>query len=321
MFLCAFCAIIAAVCTFLYTKVYPTYLPPEEYKSIQDLAKVAKRKDKKAIKQQVVTARRAENTGLKATFGNDENGNPISLNIVKTPCVFIAGMQGMGKTNLLNNILLSIADWTRNVSFYIMTPPKGVKFNQYKKHLLSHKVKVANELDAWEEFVDELTDEHARREKFIASAAEKNISIEDISSYNKAHPNERLPYIIYVVDEASLLSKGEAKKTILKKLREIIRLGRSSGIYGIIADQTAQAEELTGGLLKLLPGKIALRLDSAKTSKDFLDQRGAEKLNPDKGEAIIKSPNHDCVKFTNPRVPPEKVNSLIKKITKKWMIA
>lgn len=308
--------VMSSIYTLVYTKVYPVMLPPEAYEEINEMAKVARKKTKKAMRQKAAAENEERNEGVRILFGKGDQGE-VLLQMRYAPYIFIGGTPGAGKTNLLNNMIVSMAEWTRNISFYILSTQKGIKFNLYK-NLLAQVVNVGLEENLWDQYLDDLLREMEARERIIAKAAEKTIEIEDVFSYNKVFSKDPLPYVVFIIDEVYELLTEERKKRTLEKLLPLVKRGRSSGIYGVLATQYLSAEEMTGRLLGNMVAKVALRTASAEDSRKIIGERGAENLDPSKGEGMIKSPSHNALKFVNTEIKPRDVEKRIKKINKKY---
>lgn len=301
----------------VFSVISPTILKENIYFDLSRMAKSAKLKDKKNFKKKYSHEKiNKDNDGLKIVFGKNETGELVELEMQYSPYLFIGGVPGAGKTNLLFNILFSIFDWTEKLEVAILTTPKGASFRLFEK-LLSHKVIAVFDSSKWQKQLTIFEKEVDSREKKIADAAVTNFDIDDIGTYNKKMP-EKMNYKLLVVDEVQELVSGENGKENIELLKKIVRRGRSSGIYAIFATQYLSARELTGEFLGNMNAKIALRTSSADDSKKILGRRGAEVLNPRKGEALINSPSHLLELFRSPYIKPGDIVKRIKKINKKY---
>lgn len=317
---------LGSIYTFVYTVIFPIHLPPQAYKRQEVISREAKKKTKKQISNALTQDRQEiEEEGVNVVCGtqvqedDSERGkkNVVSLDLRDHPNIFLGAVPGGGKTTLLNNMILSMAQYTQNVSFYILSTPKGVIFEQYRR-LMAHDVHVGLTEERWDGSLQFLVEEIDRREEKIATAAKKIKEIEDITSYNKVFTQEKMPFLVLIIDEVQVLLSGEHKKKNLERLLNYGRRGRSLGLPSIIATQYLSKEELSGKLIGSIPTRIALLTADADASRAILGKKGAELLDPKKGEGIIKSYEHPCIKFTNTAIDPLTVSKKIDKINKKY---
>ena len=304
------------VSTLVLSKIYPVSIVSDIHHTLVRQREAATAQDKKELKKKYDGQKgEQDHEGVKFVIGESENG-PVTVDMQSDPSLIIGGSPGSGKTNLFNNILLSAAAYTTNIHFFILSTHKGSIYRQYKK-LLAHSVEVCFEPYRWKEILNQLEKEVDLREKKIDDASKASISIENIATYNRVHTNAKMPYLLLFIDEVQAILEGEEKKQRLAQLIKIIKLGRSSGIYVISGTQYVSKKQLSGELLGAVACGIALRTANEEGSKNLIGSRGAEDLNPNKGEGIIKSTDYCRVKFVNSHVDPKGVQRKIRKINKK----
>jgi len=94
-----------------------------------------------------------------------------------------------------------------------------------------------------------------------------------------------------VLDEyADLVTDNDERKRIEKCLQRLSQKARAAGIHVIVSTQKPVVQVVNTVVKGNLPGKIALRVNTATESRVILDESGAEKL-AGKGDAIIKAGN------------------------------
>jgi S-DNA-T family DNA segregation ATPase FtsK/SpoIIIE len=112
-----------------------------------------------------------------------------------------------------------------------------------------------------------------KRYDTLARAGARNID-----SFNeKVSDNEKLPYIVVVIDELADLmmqSAAEVETTICR----IAQLARATGIHLIIATQRPSVDVITGTIKANISSRIAFAVASQVDSRTILDMSGADRL-------------------------------------------
>ncbi len=205
-------------------------------------------------------------------LGKNVSGEPVMGDISKMPHLLIAGATGSGKSVCINTLILSILYGAKPDEVkLILVDPKVVELNQYNgiPHLLIPVVtdpKKATTALSWA--VDEMT---KRYEQF----AEKGVK--DIAGYNEKFFEEKLPYIVIIIDELAdlmLVAPGEVEDKICR----IAQMARAAGIHLIIATQRPSVNVITGVIKANIPSRIAFSVASQVDSRTIIDTGGAEKL-------------------------------------------
>ncbi len=110
-----------------------------------------------------------------------------------------------------------------------------------------------------------------RYERFAKAGVRK------IEEYNAKFPDEKLPYIVVVIDElADLMLVAPAKVEML--IMRLAQLARATGIHLIVATQRPSVDVITGLIKANIPSRIAFAVTSQVDSRTILDMGGAERL-------------------------------------------
>lgn len=205
-------------------------------------------------------------------LGKDVAGKVWFADLPKMPHLLVAGTTGSGKTVCINTIIMSLLyQNTAETLRLIMVDPKRVELTLYNgiPHLLTPVItnvqKTVNALK-W------CTGEMDRRFEVLSQAG-----CRDITSYNQKHPKERMPHIVFIIDElADLMASaaGEVEAGIIR----IAQMARAVGIHLIVATQRPSVDVITGLMKANIPGRIAFSVASVTDSRTILDCPGADKL-------------------------------------------
>lgn len=209
---------------------------------------------------------------LTIAIGKDIMGRPVVSDLKIMPHLLIAGATGSGKTVCLNSLITSILyKATPEEVKFILIDPKMVELTLYNgiPHLLCPVVidiKKAVNVLKW------LIQEMERRYKLFSEKKVRNID-----SYNIQYKDEKIPYVVVVIDELAdlmLIAKNEIEQSVIR----LAQLSRAAGIHLILATQRPSVNVITGVIKANLPCRISFQVTSKFDSRTILDKIGAEKL-------------------------------------------
>ncbi|MFC0522286.1 DNA translocase FtsK [Pontibacillus salicampi] len=219
----------------------------------------------------------ANKSPLSVGLGLDISGMPVVTDIRKMPHGLIAGATGSGKSVCINTILLSLLykSHYEDVKF-LLIDPKMVELAPYNElpHLVAPvitDVKAATSALKWA--VKEMEN---RYEKFVTEG------VRDIDRFNekiisKGRSNEKMPYLVIVIDELAdlmMMSPQDVEDAICR----IAQKARACGIHLLVATQRPSVDVITGLIKANIPTRIAFSVSSQVDSRTIIDTNGAEKL-------------------------------------------
>lgn len=205
-------------------------------------------------------------------LGKDITGRPVFGDLGKMPHLLVAGATGSGKSVCLNTIIASLlVSATPDQVQLLMIDPKRVELTVYNgiPHLIKEVITDAR-MAAGALF--EMTKEmDVRYERFAKAGVRK------IEEYNAKFPDEKLPYVVIVIDELAdlmLVAPAKVETTIMR----LAQLARATGIHLIVATQRPSVDVITGLIKANIPSRIAFAVSSQVDSRTILDMAGAERL-------------------------------------------
>lgn len=226
---------------------------------------------------------RTRDNNMMIALGKDVGGQVWFAELTKMPHMLVAGATGSGKTVCINSIILSlIYQNTPETLRFIFVDPKRVELTLYNgiPHLLTPVITdVKKTINALRWAISEME----RRFDLLAAARKR-----DIGTYN-ADAKEKLPYIVFVIDELADLMTTSPKEVEAGIVR-LAQMARAVGIHLILATQRPSVDVITGLIKANIPGRVAFSVASLVDSRTILDISGAEKL-LGRGDMLFLSPS------------------------------
>ena len=209
---------------------------------------------------------------LMIALGKDVSGRAWLADLPRMPHLLIAGATGSGKTVCMNTIIMSLLyQNTAETLRFIMVDPKRVELTFYNgiPHLLTPVITNTQQtINALKWTIGEMD----RRFELLSNARSR-----DIHSYNARYPNDKIPHIIFVIDELADLmatAAGEVEAGVIR----LAQMARAVGIHLLLATQRPSVDVITGLMKANIPARIAFSVASLIDSRTILDTPGAEKL-------------------------------------------
>lgn len=217
---------------------------------------------------------------LPCALGKTVTGETFIADLAEMPHLLVAGATGQGKSVGLNAIIMSLLHKKSPDELkLVLIDPKQVEFSLYEGNtylatpVITETQKAANALNAICEVMD-------ARYELLAAAKVRNLK-----EYNEVKPDERLPYIVTIIDEfGDLVMTGGRKME--HSICRIAQKARAVGIHLIVSTQRPSTDIVTGRIKANFPTRIAFRTTTGTDSRVIIDQTGAEKLTG-KGDMIF----------------------------------
>ena len=214
--------------------------------------------------------------------GMDVAGKPVVADLTRMPHLLVAGATGSGKSVCINSLITSLlVTRTPDEVQFIMIDPKQVELSQYRglPHL---RLPVVTDMEKVVAALRWTVLEMERRYGLFADVGARNIV-----AFNDRFPDERLVYLVLVVDELAdmMMTAAEDVERLICRLAQ---LGRAAGVHIVVATQRPSVDVLTGLIKANLPTRIAFAVSSQIDSRVILDRTGAERL-LGRGDALYQA--------------------------------
>jgi S-DNA-T family DNA segregation ATPase FtsK/SpoIIIE len=221
---------------------------------------------------------------MMVALGRDVAGKVWFADLPKMPHLLIAGSTGSGKTVCMNTIIMSLLyQNTAETLRFIMVDPKRVELTPYNgiPHLLAPVITdVPKTVNALKWCIGEMD----RRFEMLSKVGNR-----EINTYNAAHPDKKLPHIVFIIDELADLMQMASNEVEAGIIR-LAQMARAVGIHLILATQRPSVDVITGLMKANIPGRIAFSVASSTDSRTILDSIGAESL-LGKGDMLLSTAN------------------------------
>ncbi len=218
-----------------------------------------------------------EHATSKLTFalGRDVSGKAYAVDLARMPHLLIAGATGSGKSVCVNALITSLLmRATPQEVELVLVDLKRVELAAYANlpHLKAPVIMEPNQARAaltWA--VGQMED----RYKLLAAKGERNLAAYNASE--RVEEDERLPYLVLVIDELADLMMREGRK-VEDPIVKLAQKARAVGIHLVLATQRPSVNVVTGLIKANVPSRIAFAMASNVDSRTVLDQPGAEDL-------------------------------------------
>jgi S-DNA-T family DNA segregation ATPase FtsK/SpoIIIE len=216
----------------------------------------------------------AAESKLTFALGRDVAGVAKAVDLAKMPHLLIAGATGSGKSVMVNAVITSLlCKATPDDVRMILMDLKRVELAAYNglPHLL---VPVITEPERAKAALKWAANEMEARYRRLAGASSRNIRV---FNETRVDPEDRMPYIVIIIDELADLMMREGKN-VEDPIVRLAQKARATGIHMVLATQRPSVNVVTGLIKANFPSRIAFAMASQIDSRTILDTPGAEDL-------------------------------------------
>ncbi|WP_439923765.1 DNA translocase FtsK [Nitrobacter sp. JJSN] len=274
---------------------------------------------------------------LPLCLGKTIGGDPVIIDLARTPHMLIAGTTGSGKSVAINTMILSLVYRLRpDQCRLIMVDPKMLELSVYDgiPHLLTPVVtdpKKAVVALKWA--VREMEERYKKMSKlgvrnidgYNQRLVEARAKGEDLTrtvhtGFDKEtgkaiYENEKLdleplPFIVIIVDEMADLMMV-AGKDIEGAVQRLAQMARAAGLHVILATQRPSVDVITGTIKANFPTRISFQVTSKIDSRTILGEMGAEQL-LGQGDMLYMAGGGRISRVHGPFVSDEEVEKVVR---------
>ena len=217
---------------------------------------------------------KASGSTLTFALGRDVAGKAQAVDLAKMPHLLIAGATGSGKSVMVNALITSLlCEATPHDVRMILMDLKRVELAAYNglPHLL---VPVITEPERAKAALKWAVNEMEARYRRLAGATARNVRA---FNETRVDPDDRMPYIVIIIDELADLMMREGKN-VEDPIVRLAQKARATGIHMVLATQRPSVNVVTGLIKANFPSRIAFAMASQIDSRTILDTPGAEDL-------------------------------------------
>ncbi len=252
--------------------------------------------------------------GMKIPFVmgiNKETGKALVYDYKHIGHMIIAGMTGSGKSSVLHALLYTLMYWCDEIVFY-MFDLKGSELPGTYGNFINCKVSSINDGANQQEAIEiilrnfqEVEKEYGRRQRLFSE-----LGVKDIDGYNRVS-NEKMPYILIVIDEANALyelikkKNSEAFNRIECIIDNLCARGRNAGMWQLHTMQQLTKDNYSISWRRSAMTRVGLRLMELRSCQllfEGLPEVAEEERNLFIGEYIITDNKNNIFRLQNTRV-------------------
>lgn len=199
---------------------------------------------------------------FQVVLGEDSFGQPIYADVGSPtdPHMLICGTTRSGKTIMMHNILcqLFINNSPDDLQLAVIDP-KMVSGQLYAAAGAPHLwAPVVIDADMVPVLMSRVEEEMNRRYRLMTDA-----NVTKLSSYNRKHPEDKVPALVFLMDEVASLTGDEGIKASFEKhVGAIAMKGGAAGVFLILGVQRPSQRNLSENVRGLLNQRIVFKLNS-----------------------------------------------------------
>lgn len=251
-------------------------------------------------------------TPLTIVAGVDMEGRVRQYDLATTGGILLCGTVGTGKSNFVRQVISSIMLHNKpdEVKFVLYNPNK-IEFKEFENSpylytdVLKKEEALFNDLEYLEYEVE-------RRMNLFSE-----LNVHNLSGYNeKVGANERLPYIVTVIDEVDYLLQYN-QESVMEVLKPLLVKCRVAGVVCLLTTSNARSYVIPQNLKIDLPCVVTFKLASDLDGEIAIGMRGVDRLGT--GECFIKwNDSPEPSRIGTPYINEDQMTKIVEAVNRKF---
>lgn len=251
-------------------------------------------------------------TPLTIVAGVDMEGRVRQYDLATTGGILLCGTVGTGKSNFVRQVVSSIMLHNKpdEVKFVLYNPNK-IEFETFENSPYLYTDVLKKEEDLLND-LEYLEYEVERRMNLFSE-----LNVHNLSGYNeKVGANERLPYIVTVIDEIDYLLQYN-QESVMEVLKPLLVKCRVAGVVCLLTSSNARSYVIPQNLKIDLPCVVTFKLASELDGEIAIDMRGVDRLGA--GECFIKwNDSPEPSRIGTPYITEDQMAKIVEAVNKKF---
>jgi hypothetical protein len=239
-------------------------------------------------------------------LGFKEDKKLYITDIKKNYHMIVAGSTGYGKSNFAHVWVSCLIKSEINASFFLLDPKKS----ELKRYRDIKRVLYTGENKKIIKVLKEIEKEMDRRNNLIDP--EKYVN--NLETWNKKYPNDKMHYIFIYVEEIADLMLGEHSEEFTKLITRLSQLGRSTGIRLVLSTQYPKVEVISGIIKINCVERVGFAVNTSKESDVIIDSNVLKTLEK-QGETFMRI-NRKLVSIKVPYLENDHIEKIVEYLEK-----
>lgn len=249
-------------------------------------------------------------TTLSTLVGIDNNSEEYFIDLSKYTNLLIIGDSATGKTNFMENMILSLGKNTSpELCQIVIIGPSYCDYDPFDG--LKHISAMIGSNDAVIECLKNVQEIMEDRYRLLSKANCRNLD-----DYNKKS-KEKLPHIIIFIDEIAPFMIFNSKE-ICSAIERICQTGKVPGVHLIISTKELMPEVFNAPIRYLFKDFVTFNISRPKCEADYIKVYldGIEPWKLKKGDHILKLEYSDPMQLTSKYITDEEIENTVKSLKK-----
>lgn len=200
---------------------------------------------------------------LPILLGIEQNNNILVKDLIDIKYLFISGEAGGGKSVMINCILQGLMIYNHNTLYILVDFKEGIELSEYNKFNNSIIIQNNDQFSVIIKYIHDLMTDRLNKIK-------ETEFCKNIHDYNNIYKDDKMYYIVFVIDEIAELKLAENKNKISDNeilLLRIMQKGRAAGIFGIGATQRPGSDQINTSIRAAFHYNISFKVSTKETQK------------------------------------------------------